>query len=81
MRFPSGTLESEGQLGLVTNVSRVTAFQETETAVTTSSAAVLSSLRSEEFRNQNPPAEMLDPLNINYVWSKLLLLIPTVWYK
>jgi hypothetical protein len=82
MRFPSGTLVSEGQFGLVTNVSRVTAFQETKTAVTTSSAVVLlSSLCTAEFRNQNRPAEMLDSVNINYLWSKLLLFIPTVWYK
>jgi hypothetical protein len=48
MRFPSGTLVSEGQFGLVTNVSHVTAFQETGTAVTTSSAVVLlCNLRSE----------------------------------
>lgn len=68
MRFPSGTLVSEGQFGLVTNVSRVTAFLETETAVTTSSEFVLlSSLRSAEFRNQNPPAEMLDRVNIIYL--------------
>jgi len=82
MGFPSGALVSEGQFGLFTNVSRVTAFQETKTAVTTSPAVViLSSQRSAELRNQNPPAEMLDPVNINYLWSKLLLLIPTVWYK
>jgi len=68
MRFPSGPLVSEGQFGLVTNVSRVSAFQETETAMTTSSAVVfLSSLRSAEFRNQNSPAEMLNPVSIKYL--------------
>ena len=82
MRFPSYRLVSEGQFGLVTNVSRFSAFQETETAVTTSSAVVLlSSLGSAEFRNQNSPVEMLNPVSIKYLWSKLLLLFPTVWYK
>jgi len=67
MRFPSGPRVREGQFGLVTNVSRVSAFQETETAVTTSSAVVLlSSLHSAEFRNQNSPAEMLNPISSKY---------------
>ena len=66
MRFPSGTLVSEGQFGLVTAISRVTALKETQMSVTTSTAVVLlSSLRSAEFRKQNLAIEMLDPVNNN----------------